>query len=153
MLSLPKVEMITHSSSTQHHDTRVVVFVILLLIGFCSSCGVRQSQPDAVERAFEQHQNNVVVEGEGVVSRILSDDTEGLPHQRFILRLASGQTVLIEHNTDVAPRIDDLKVGDAVSFLGEYVWNEKGGLIHWTHHDPASRHAAGWLKHAGRTYE
>lgn len=153
MLSLPKVEMITHSSSTPHHNTRVIVFVILLLIGFCSSCWVGKSQPDSVAHAFQQHNSNVVVEGEGVVSKILSDDTEGPPHQRFILRLASGQTVLIEHNTDVAPRIDDLKVGDAVSFLGEYVWNEKGGLIHWTHHDPAGRHPSGWIKHNGRTYQ
>lgn len=85
--------------------------------------------------------------------KILSDDTEGLPHQRFILRLPSGNTVLIEHNTDVAPRVNDLKQGDTVSFLGEYVWNPQGGLIHWTHHDPANRHQAGWLKHVGRTFE
>ena len=145
--------MITHSPSAPHHNTRQIAFVFLLLIGFCNSCGVRPTQPDAVAQAFEQHQSNVNVEGEGVVSKILSDDTEGLPHQRFILRLASGQTVLIEHNTDVAPRINDLKHGDALSFLGEYVWNQQGGLIHWTHHDPANRHSAGWLKHAGRTYE
>lgn len=94
-----------------------------------------------------------MVEGEGVVEKILSDDKDGSRHQRFILRLASGQTILIQHNIDVAPRIDDLKVGDAVSFSGEYVWNQQGGLVHWTHHDPANRHQDGWLKHGGRTYE
>ena len=95
----------------------------------------------------------VEVAGEGVVSKILSDDTEGLRHQQFILRLPSGQTVLIEHNTDLAPRIDNLKQGDTVTFSGEYIWNEKGGLVHWTHHDPTNRHPAGWLKHNGRTYQ
>lgn len=153
MLILPKAEMIYRSPLAAHHNRRLTALVLLFIVGFCNSCGVKPTQPDAVEQAFEQHQSNVVVEGEGVVSKILSDDTEGLPHQRFILRLASGQTVLIEHNTDVAPRVNDLQVGYAVSFLGEYIWNEKGGLVHWTHHDPANRHAAGWLKHAGRIYE
>lgn len=153
MLSLSKVDLITHLSSVTHQNTRVILFVILLLIGFGNSCGVRPTRPDAAAQAFERHQSNVIVEGEGIVSKILSDDTKGSPHQRFILRLASGQTVLIQHNLDVAPRVNDLKEGDAVSFLGEYVWNQQGGLIHWTHHDPANRHPTGWLKHAGRTYE
>lgn len=152
MLSLPKVEMISHSSSTPHHNLRLI-FVFFIFIGFCNSCGVRQTQPDAVAQAFERHQSDVIVDGEGVVLKILSDDTERPKHQRFILRLASGQTVLIQHNIDVAPRINDLKVDDTVRFLGEYVWNQQGGVIHWTHHDPANRHQAGWLKHAGRTYE
>ena len=69
MLSLPKVEMITHSSSTPHHNMRVIVSIILLLTGFCNSCGVKPTQHDAVEQAFEQHQSNVVVEGNGVVSK------------------------------------------------------------------------------------
>lgn len=153
MLSLPKVNLITHSSSVTHQNRRVILFVILLLIGFGNSCGVRPTRPDAVAQAFERRQSDVLVEGEGVVSKVLSDDNEGSQHQRFILRLGSGQTVLIQHNIDVAPRVNDLKVGDAVSFSGEYVWNQQGGIIHWTHHDPAGRHVGGWLKHGGRTYE
>ncbi len=107
----------------------------------------------SLERAFEQHARDVQVEGEGVVTRVLSDDRSGSPHQRFIVRLASGQTVLIEHNIELAPRIDDLNEGDTVSFFGEYVWNAQGGLVHWTHHDPAGRHVAGWLKHKGQAYQ
>ena len=108
---------------------------------------------DQLEKAFISHSSNVLVTGEGTVSRILSDDRSGLPHQRFILRLSSGRTILIEHNIDIAPRIDDLKVGDSVSFSGEYVWNDQGGLVHWTHHDPAGKHPAGWLKHNGQLYQ
>jgi hypothetical protein len=102
---------------------------------------------------LDQRADNTQVEGEGVVSRILADDSDGDRHQRFILRLASGQTVLVAHNIDLAPRIADLHEGDTVAFNGEYVWNAKGGVVHWTHHDPSGQHHAGWLKHGGRIYQ
>ncbi len=103
-------------------------------------------------RAFEQRTSNLLVEGRGVVMRILPDDNDGSRHQRFILELASGQTLLIAHNVDVAPRIAGLRKGDKVAFRGEYDWTAKGGVIHWTHHDPNGRHPGGWLKHKRKTY-
>ena len=106
-----------------------------------------------IGRAFASGASDIQVEGEGTVIRVLPDDLNGAPHQRFIVQLASGQTLLMTHNIDIAPRIDGLKVGDNVRFNGEYVWNEKGGVIHWTHHDPQGRHVAGWVKHNGRTYQ
>ncbi len=108
---------------------------------------------DPVGRAFASRASDVQVEGEGRVTRVLPDDLDGRPHQRFILRLASGQTLLVVHNIELAPRIEGLKEGDSVRFNGEYVWNEKGGLIHWTHHDPEGRHVTGWLKHKGKTFK
>ncbi|MGB9181193.1 MAG: DUF3465 domain-containing protein [Pyrinomonadaceae bacterium] len=107
----------------------------------------------SIGRAFKNRTSNVQVEGEGVVSRVLADDLAGSRHQRFILRLASDQTLLIVHNIDISSRVAGLQEGDRVRFYGEYVWNEKGGMIHWTHHDPEGRHVAGWLKHSGRTYQ
>lgn len=91
--------------------------------------------------------------GSGTVIRMLADDHDGSRHQRFILQVAGGRTLLIAHNIDLAPRIAGLKMGDTVEFYGEYEWNNKGGVIHWTHHDPNGRHVAGWLKHGGRTYQ
>jgi len=87
------------------------------------------------------------------VTKVLGDDLHGSRHQRFILKLDDGRTLLIAHNIDLAPRINGLKLGDIVDFHGEYKWNSKGGVIHWTHHDPSHRHVAGWLKHDGRTYQ
>ena len=107
----------------------------------------------AIQEAFKQRKSDVQVKGQGKVIKILSDDLKGSRHQRFILRLSSGQTLLIAHNIDLAPRINSLQVGDTVAFYGEYEWNEKGGVIHWTHKDPNDRHVHGWLKHEGKVYQ
>jgi len=107
----------------------------------------------AIGSAFARRASNIQVEGEGTVIRVLADDLNGRRHQRFIVQLASRQTLLITHNLDIAPRVDGLEAGDSVRFYGEYVWNEKGGVIHWTHHDPQGRHVSGWIKHKGRTYQ
>ena len=107
-----------------------------------------------VLNAYRNQQSDVMIEGlVGVIEVVLSDDLEGSRHQRFIVRLASGQTVLIVHNIDLAPRIDSLRVGDHVTVKGEYEWNDRGGLIHWTHHDPRGRHEGGWIEHNGFLYE
>ncbi|MFL6620676.1 MAG: DUF3465 domain-containing protein [Povalibacter sp.] len=108
---------------------------------------------DALARAFEQQRSNVQVEGEGEVIKILNDDNQGSRHQRFLLRISADQTVLIAHNVDLARRIDALRAGDRIAFKGEYEWNNKGGVIHWTHHDPSGRHEDGWLEHNGRRYQ
>jgi hypothetical protein len=116
------------------------------------SARARAGSDEALARAFEQRTSNVQVEGQGVVQRVLSDDNDGTRHQRFIVALASGQTLLIAHNIDLARRVVGLRKGDLVSFSGEYEWNAEGGVIHWTHHDPGKRHRAGWIKHNGVVY-
>ena len=90
----------------------------------------------------------------GRVIKLLADDDDGIRHQKFLMRLPDNSTLLVVHNVDLAPHLDDLAPGDTVEVCGEYVDNDKGGLVHWTHHvPPRSRHAAGWIKHDGRIYE
>ncbi len=103
--------------------------------------------------AFKNKQSNIQVRGHGLVERILADDLTGSRHQRIIIKLATGQTLLIAHNIDLARRVKPLSVGDTLEFYGEYEWNDKGGVIHWTHHDPDGFHPAGYLKHNGKTYQ
>ena len=105
-----------------------------------------------IARAYANRQSDRQVRGEGIVRRILSDDTRGRRHQRFILALASGQTVLVAHNIDLAERVPVPQDG-RVRLRGRYEWNERGGVIHWTHHDPQRRHPGGWLRHRGKTYQ
>lgn len=122
--------------------------------GFTSDSSTRsQHSGSVIEAAYENRQNDVQVQGQGRVLRILPDDNEGSRHQRFILELDTGQALLIAHNIDLAPRLSELNKGDTVSFYGEYEWNSKGGVIHWTHNDPNHRHIDGWLKHRGKTYQ
>lgn len=109
-----------------------------------------ESVTSAPDVRLDAQASGTQVQGSGVVTRILPDDQEGSRHQRFILRLPSGQTVLVAHNIDLAPRVDGLEEGDTVAFNGEFVWNPKGGVVHWTHRDPSGRHVAGWLKHQGQ---
>jgi hypothetical protein len=103
--------------------------------------------------AFEDRAEHLQVLGAGTVIRVLEDDDDGSRHQRFIVRLSSGQTLLIAHNVDLARRVRGLRVRDRVSFFGEYEWNDEGGTIHWTHDDPQGEHVAGWLYHRGRVYQ
>lgn len=143
---------------------KLLALLAVLAVGgytWLASESVPQSQRTApvappthsVNAAFDNRLSDVQVEGQGTVSRILPDDREGSRHQRFVLRLPGNRTVLVVHNIDLAPRINALREGDIVNFYGEYEWNAKGGVIHWTHHDPEKRHVDGWLRHQGRTYQ
>ncbi|QOY53403.1 DUF3465 domain-containing protein [Candidatus Sulfurimonas baltica] len=89
----------------------------------------------------------------GTVVKLLSDDNKGSRHQRFIIKLSSGQTLLIAHNIDLAPKVSSLKKGGFIKFCGEHESNAKGGVVHWTHHDPNKRHVGGWLEYNGQRYE
>lgn len=138
-----------------------LLFVVLCLIAL-SACSAAPAintnsavsdSDQRLARAFDQHESNLQIEGTGTVTQLLPDDNDESRHQRFIVELKSGQTLLIAHNIDLAPRIISLDVGDEVRFFGEYEWNPKGGSVHWTHHDPARHHTAGWIKHEGRVYQ
>lgn len=106
-----------------------------------------------LDDAYRNKISDLQVEGSGIVEKILADDTSGSRHQRIILRTGENQTILIAHNIDLAPRVEGIEAGERLEFFGEYEWNEKGGVVHWTHRDPAGNHIDGWLKYNGRLYQ
>jgi len=111
------------------------------------------AQNAAVQRAFEQRAEGAELTATGIVDRVLSDESgPSGPHERFIVRLPSGMTVLIEHNLSIAPRVP-VAIGSAVTVHGEYVWNAEGGLLHFTHHDPDRSHENGYVLYGGRRYD
>ena len=91
------------------------------------------------------------IEDRGLVVRLLNDERGDDGHQRFVVRLAGGQTLLLAHNIALAERIP-VGIGDRVSFRGVYEWNEHGGLVHWTHRDPLGGSDAGFVRFRGTDY-
>jgi hypothetical protein len=104
-----------------------------------------------VETAFIEQRSGEWVVTSGRVSQLLADDNDGSRHQRFILDLGGGHTLLVSHNIDLARRLP-LTRNDQVALRGRYEWNPHGGVIHWTHHDPSGRLQGGWILHEGNRY-
>jgi len=86
------------------------------------------------------------------VKKLLPEDVVGLPHQKFLIVLSNGTTVLIAHDLKMAPAVP-IKPGDVLCIHGEYIWNKLGGLIHWTHHTDTPRHEGGWIDFNGVRYQ
>lgn len=148
---------------------RLRIVVALLAFSLLSACDAQLSANNVVaenatpnktssldntpiERAFANKQSDIQVQGAGVVVKLLPDDTKGAQHQKFLVKINTNQTLLFAHNIDVAPRVP-LQVDDTITFNGEYVYNPKGGVMHWTHHDPDNRHENGWIKLHHETYQ
>ncbi len=151
-------------------NKRFLKFIILVSLGLCSaflsfyrdSFGLEPptqstssdlTSLDIFKKAFDNQQSNIQVRQTGRIAKILRDDDQGLKHQRFVVALNSGQKILIAHNIDLAPKVEGLKEGEIISFSGEYEWNNKGGIVHWTHHDPKGLHPNGWLFYNNRRYD
>ena len=111
-----------------------------------------QTGGDAVEQAFAAQRSDLWLETRGRVIRVLRDDNEGARHQKFILQLDGGHSVLVAHNIDLARRIP-AREGVSLSVRGRYEWNDRGGVIHWTHHDPDGREQGGWIEVGDVRYE
>jgi hypothetical protein len=92
------------------------------------------------------------IEDTGVVIRLLSDDNDGSRHQRLVLDVRHGTTLLIAHNIDLAQRVP-VGVGDRIRFRGMYEWNDLGGLVHWTHTDPLGVEDGGYIKYRSKLYQ
>lgn len=133
---------------------RKITFFSLIVLLFLQLTVVGQTNAaTSISNAFNNRLSDVQIKSSGVVVRVLADDNKGSRHQKFILKVANNHTILVAHNIDLAPRINGISQGDRVQFYGEYEWNAKGGVIHWTHHDPNGHHVGGWLKHQGKTYQ
>ncbi|TMC74619.1 MAG: DUF3465 domain-containing protein [Chloroflexi bacterium] len=127
---------------------------LLLALLIAPACTPPTPDNAAVERAFAEHRSQLEITAEGSVTQVLTDDNGPAgTHQRFIVRLTSStQTVLIDNNVSIGRRVP-VAPGDAVIVHGEYVWNQQGGLVHFTHHDPAHTHESGWIERAGTRYD
>lgn len=105
-----------------------------------------------IAQAKADRESGFMVTVDARVTKLLPDDLKGSKHQRFLILVGEEHSVLVAHNIDLANRVP-LERGDSVRIRGQFEWNEKGGVLHWTHHDPGGRHPGGWIEHAGRRVE
>jgi hypothetical protein len=140
--------------NTKRYLARNSIWPFLILLGlFVYQYYLQDSQsvdPDitiadnVVQQAYAAHRSGLWLEASGHVDRVLNDDNEGARHQKFILQLDDGHTIMVAHNVDLAERVP-VRKGAALAVRGRYEWNERGGVIHWTHHDPDGRIQGGWI--------
>lgn len=151
---------------SDHVKNLFLALYLALALGACGKPDANNSQlPEAgsaetvaevsnaeIEQAFKAKRSDVQVSGHGVVIKLLKDDNKGSRHQKFLVKINAQQTLLFAHNIDLAQRVP-VQTGDEISFYGEYVYNPKGGVMHWTHHAPQGDHVAGWIMHNGKKYQ
>lgn len=137
--------MLTNGSSTTLPDTRGGDPGVQRLPSGDGGAG-------RIAQAVAQKESGFMVTVDATVKKTLPDDNEGSRHQRFLIDLSSGHTLLVAHNIDLAKKVP-LGRGDAVRVRGQFEWNEKGGVLHWTHHDPGKRREGGWIEFEGRRTE
>ena len=123
---------------------------------FNNKIDANNCQNTTIIKAFNAKQSDRQIKGCGTIIKALADDNEGSRHQKILIKLdgiSPEHTILLVHNIDIAPRVANVTQGGALSFYGEYVYNAKGGLVHWTHHDPTARHQGGWIESNGIRYQ
>jgi len=132
----------------------VIVLLLFPLTSLPQSSKKAQASSLTVLEAFQQRKSRLFLEAQGSVIKLLADDQQGSRHQKFLIKTDDGPTLLVSHNIDLSERVP-LKQGTQVQIRGEYVWNTKGGLMHWTHRDPKGRHEGGWIKilESARVYQ
>jgi hypothetical protein len=73
-------------------------------------------------------------------------------HACFEVLRDDGRRFEIVDNLALAPFVP-VRPGDRVTVAGELILRPgRDPLVHWTHHDPAHRHVAGFIDWNGRRY-
>ncbi len=98
--------------------------------------------------------DEVVVQG--IVSHVgRTTGGESGTHEHFDVRISSGaaeQDILVADNVSIGAAAP-VRTGDTVIVKGVLEVDPTGPVIHWTHHDPANRHVAGFVLLDGKMYD
>jgi hypothetical protein len=109
-----------------------------------------------IGQLFRDKTGDVQVTAAGRVVKVLTDDLvdhDGTgQHQRFLVELNDRDRTTIKISHNLAFGRVPVREGHVVSFHGEYEYNELGGCVHWTHHDPKGWHADGYIELEGKRY-
>lgn len=130
---------------------KVLAIIITLIVAFFTVDYQTLDRTSGNEALFSQQQTGKIITVDAVIIKLLADDEIGSTHQKMILKVGK-KTLLLAHNIDIASRIP-AKIGAKIKVRGQYEWNEKGGVIHWTHRDQNDNHAHGWVEYNNIRYQ
>jgi hypothetical protein len=135
----------------------------LLVLAAAAGCapasgggGAPSSANAEIYAAWQQHRSPLEVTASGTVVKVLGirSGPSGR-HEGFLVHLSGNEahdiTIRVEDNIDLTGPIP-LHSGDGVEIRGEYIFDPRGGIVHYTHRDPRGRHPSGYVRVNGRTY-
>lgn len=134
-----------------------IVFLVLSASGYSFAQTTdhpgKIADDSALVAAMKSGHNVFYVEaGNLTVTKILPDDTSGLPHQKWVARLSDGSTIQVVYNSDMGERVP-VQVGDKFGVGGQYIQTgNNSGLIHWLHDDPQHTRPDGYVYLNGVVY-
>lgn len=134
-------------------DCVIGIFVALFFSTLPVYSGASSASDRKLARAFSQGHTEFFIRVKATIRASLPTDYDGIRHQKFLVELSTGQTLLIAHNIDLASPVRRLRVGEKILIYGEYIWNAEGGLLHRTHDDPDFLLPHGWIRYQGRKYQ
>jgi len=127
----------------------------LLCISGCGGGAAEQPNNAQICSLYASGRSGVEVIGQGTVLAVIG--THAGPsgeHEGFLVKLERQCDLLlrIEANVGITGSIP-LHEGETVTVKGQFEDDPTGGMIHWTHHDPAGRHVAGYVIAGGKIYQ
>ncbi|HIP75819.1 MAG TPA: DUF3465 domain-containing protein [Psychromonas hadalis] len=108
---------------------------------------------DHITYLFNNQRGGEMVSSLGRIIKLLEDQTSPYLAQLILIRLNSGQKLIIKHNLKASTKIADLKVGEMIKFKGVYRWNSRGGMVVSTFENKQHPKRSGWVKFADKTYQ
>ena len=134
----------------------VVALAVAFALPGCRAAPASDGNGDVYD-AWRAQRSRVEVTASGSVARYLGVRSgRSGAHEGFLLHLRGaagrGLTVRVETNVDITG-IVPLSEGEDVVVRGEYVYDARGGIVHYTHRDPRGRHPGGWVQAGGKLYD
>lgn len=138
---------------------KIILFSFVSLLTSCS----QQTQsalilPDQTAIQTQQSNKNII---HGIynasVTETLPDDTQGLKHELFMIKIKGGKfdkkIVKVAHDINYAPYVP-IEIGSELEIKGDLVTDAVPDMVlHWTHHSDNSSHPDGYIKLKGKIYE
>jgi Protein of unknown function (DUF3465) len=132
--------------------TRLALGVLAAVVISVSACGGRESPDD---QGLHQDIVNGTSGAEVTFdATLLTDPVESGGHERFEVKLTTGESMEIDHNTSLAPSVP-VHAGDAVVIHGQlYIDPGPRFGVHCTHaHTSSGCPSPGWVEFANNYYE